>query len=306
MRHDIRTFSTATLVATLVAAAAASGCENRAEQQQRQPERTAPAQETPTTKEAPAVVKVDDVREEPRRFLGKNVRLTGEVDQIFADRAFELEGTGWAFDDNITVLTKTPVQLGGQALEKGDELIVTGVVRLFAVTEVERELGWDMTTEVETELKERPVLIADTIRKIGEYGSWSAAGTPNAKPLPSLVALFTTVDLKTLVDRPIDFGRERVQAVSGKGLWIGPNPQSPVFVLPQQMPADIQVGDTVQVSGTLRMIAKDTSVSWGLPADQVGRVREETLFIDAATVRELPATSTDAATPPAGTQDIRH
>src|SRR5690606_23912633 len=99
------------------------------------------------------------------RFYGRQVRLTGEVDEVFSDRAFELEGTGWAFDDDITVLARTSVQLAGAGLEDGDELIVSGTVRPMVVAEVERELGWDLSPELEVRLKERPVLVADSIRR---------------------------------------------------------------------------------------------------------------------------------------------
>jgi nucleotide-binding universal stress UspA family protein len=49
---------------------------------------------------------------------------------------FELDGTGRAFDDNIRVLTKAPVQVSGGPLVRDDELIITGTVHPFALQRI--------------------------------------------------------------------------------------------------------------------------------------------------------------------------
>lgn len=302
MRHDNRSFTRTTLVAASITAALAIGCQNDQTERRDRPldtrvsTLTPPPTPTPTpTSEQQATATVDQVRESPTSFYGKQVRLAGEVDAILTDRAFELEGAGWAFHDNITVFTKTPVQMAGGLIGRGDEVIITGTVRPFVTAEVERELGWDISRETEIKLKERPVLIADSIRKVSESGRWSAEGR-DARPIATVVTLITSMDVTTLAGQQVELGRERVQAVTGKGLWVGPSAMSQVFVLPATPPTDVKPGDMVQVSGTLRPVPANAAEAWSLPAEMAGAAREGTVFVDNATVRET-AGATARATP---------
>lgn len=306
MQHAIRAFTRTTLVAAAMTTLAL-GCEgnqgtqankgnqgNMADQQATQ-KGSAGAANTAQTSPDGAQTTVDKVRESPSSFYGKKVRLTGEVDSILTDRAFELEGNGWAFHDNIAVFTKTPVQMGGTLLSKGDEVIITGTVRPFVTAEVERDIGWDISQETEIKLRERPVLVADSIRKVSESGRWSAEGT-SAQPIATVVTLITSMDVSALAGQQVDLGRERVQAVTGKGLWVGPSSMSQVFVLPATPPTDFKVGDMVRVSGTLRKVPADAVQAWGLPSAMAGAVREGMIFVDNATVRQA-AGATAQATP---------
>jgi hypothetical protein len=242
----------------------------------------------PAPEQRPAVTapgaSVDAIKEAPGHYFGKTVHVSGEVDQIFSDRAFELEGSGWAFDDNIIVLTKAPVRVVGAPLASGDDVIVTGTVRPFTVAEVERDLGWDLGTDLEVKLSKRPVLVASSISKVTEYGRWS--GTSEADPIVNTLTV-AMGDPAMLAGRKVDLERERVQAVMGKGLWVGPTHMSQVFVLPASDLKDVQPGDWVRVTGTLQKAPKDAAKSWELPANMAGVVGEESLFVDGATVTEV-------------------
>lgn len=294
MRYHHRALSRTLLIAPLLAMAL-PGCESgRKEGEHRDRPRTGAAQEgAPVAQraegeKAAATTTVDQVKEKPASFYDKPVRVTGEVDRIFADRAFDLEGTGWAFNDNITVLTRTPVAFVGGALARKDELIVSGTVRRFVTAELERDLGWDLTPEIEVHLKERPVLVAESIRKVGESGSWSAEPTA-ARPVAAVLTIITAVDTSVLAGQKVDLERERVQSVMGKGLWIGPSSMSQVYVVPDELPPGIQAGDLVRVTGTVQKIPKDATRLWNLTPDLGALVREENLFIDDAKVTEVPA-----------------
>ena len=303
MQHDIRASTRTTLLAMSMILALAPGCKDEQSKQANQGSQAAnPAnqgnQGTPKTGAAgntqvSAETTVDKVRESPSYFYGKQVRIAGKVEDIVTDRAFELEGAGWAFHDNIMVFTKTPVQMVGGLLGKGDEVIITGTVRPFVTGEVEREVGWDISQETEIKLKERPVIVADSIRKVSESGRWSAEGV-GVQPITTVVAMITTMDVSALAGQPVDLGRERVQSVSGKGLWVGPSAMSQVFVLPSAPPTDIKPGDMVRVAGTLRKVPANANEAWGLPSSMAGAVREGMIFIADATVRPVAGATAKA------------
>lgn len=303
MQHDIRASTRTTLLAMSMILALTPGCKdeqgkqanqgsqaaNQANQANQANSKTGAAGNTQPSAETT----VDKVRESPSYFYGKQVRIAGKVEDIVTDRAFELEGAGWAFHDNIMVFTKTPVQMVGGLLGKGDEVIITGTVRPFVTGEVEREVGWDISQETEIKLKERPVIVADSIRKVSESGRWSAEGV-GAQPITTVVAMITTMDVSALAGQPVDLGRERVQSVSGKGLWVGPSAMSQVFVLPSTPPTDIKPGDMVRVAGTLQKVPADATTAWGLPPAMAGAVREGMIFIADATVRPVAGATAKA------------
>lgn len=320
MRFDTLTRTRALLMATTLAAAATLGCQGERDRNKGEPPKpTAQSERAPqpgTPPPAPASAEpkkapptdatIAQVKERPADFYGKQVVVSGKVEKLIDERTFELEGTRWLFNDDITVLTRSPAQLATAAVAGKDELIVTGTVRPFVVADVERELGWNLTPEVAVRLKERPVLIAERIRRVSDQGGWTAEGGDEGKtgPLTSMVTIITAIDLRSLAGRQVDLGRERVQAVAGKGLWIGPSAMSQIFVLPTQMPKNIQAGDTVQVSGTLREVPKGATATWELPKEMASRVHDETLYLDGATVKELPVEEKAAGTQtPAATQD---
>lgn len=288
MQHDIRAFTRTTLLAMSMVVMLTFGCKNEQGGQARQDNQATQKGGTASNTQAAAdgaQTTVDKVRESPSYFYGKQVRVAGKVEDIVTDRAFELEGAGWAFHDNIMVFTKTPVQMTGGLLGKGDEVIITGTVRPFVTAEVEREIGWDISQETEIKLKERPVIVADSIRRVSESGRWTAEGA-GAQPIATVVALITSMDVSALAGQQVDLGRERVQAVSGKGLWVGPSAMSQVFVLPSTPPTDIKAGDMVRIGGTLRTVPANAAEAWGLPSSMAGAVREGMIFVDNATVRQ--------------------
>lgn len=227
---------------------------------------------------------VDAIKETPERYYGKTVRVVGSVDRLDNDRAFELDGAEWAFNDNITVLTKTPVSIGGAGLAPKDEVVVVGKVRPFVVADVERDLGWDIGSDVEIRLSRRPVIVAESIRKVGEPWRWPAGGTD---AVATTLVIVAQADPGMLAGQKVDLGRERVQALTGKGLWVGSSPMAPVFVLPLQAPKDVQVGDRVHVTGTLQKTPKDAVKAWELPAGMEGMATDRMVFVDGATVIEV-------------------
>ena len=298
MQHDIRAVTRTTLIATSLVAMFTIGCQdNQAgrKDQGNRPDQKDNAPVADNTQATKPTTTVDQLRESPSRFYGKKVKVSGKVDAILTDRAFELEGAGWAFKDNITVFTKTPILMGGTALAKGEEVIVNGTVHPFVVADVEREIGWDLTSETEIRVKERPVLIGESIRKISESGRWSSAGT-SAPPIATVVALITTMDVSALVGQQVELSRERVHAVTSKGLWVGPSTMSQVFVMPTTPPAaTFKPGDIVQVSGTLRKVPANPAQAWDLPPALAGAVREGMIYVDNATVRPASGATAQAS-----------
>lgn len=291
MRRDNQAHARALLSAALFAAVVASACNEQRERttmQQAERDRTV----TPT----PGAPDVDQVKEEPQRYYDKQVRLAGGVDELFADRVFELEGSGWAFNDNITVLLKEPMKLdAGGPLTDDDEVIVSGTVRHFVVADIEREIGWDVPPDIETRLRDRPVLVAESVRKVaGEQQRVAAAGQQDGQAagqqqVDSVVQIVGFTNPTQLAGQRVELERETVQAVVGKGLWVGPSGAQQIFVVPMTMPDDIAAGDTVTLSGTLRQAPENAAEAWDLPRDAARGLGPNAVYLETVTIREVPA-----------------
>lgn len=117
--------------------------------------------------------KVEQIEDDPDRFIGKEVTVTGEVDDVYSDRSFELEGNDWLFDREILILTRSPMNLTSGPFVADDEVIVTGTVRYFHTAEIEREVGWDLDAAIETEWSSKPVIVANSVRKVQAAEGWN-------------------------------------------------------------------------------------------------------------------------------------
>lgn len=104
-----------------------------------------------------------NISDNPDFFYSKEVAVTGEVSEIKSDSAFVLSENDIITDDELLIIDVT-----GEAVPAEEqELVVTGIIRPFVVSELETDydLTWDLDVqeELEAEYSEKPVLVVDTI-----------------------------------------------------------------------------------------------------------------------------------------------
>ena len=101
----------------------------------------------------------------PSAYVGKTITVSGDVEEIHSPRAFNMDSG--ASVGELLVLGREPFpqlpEAGNRAYLVSDTATVTGIVRLLVTGEVERELGWDLTPEIEAEFSAKPVLIAQQV-----------------------------------------------------------------------------------------------------------------------------------------------
>ncbi|MBE9212242.1 hypothetical protein IQ247_05875 [Plectonema cf. radiosum LEGE 06105] len=89
--------------------------------------------------------------------------LTGEIENIKNPKMFTLDEDDLLGEEDLLVLNPIPAM----AVNNQQTVALTGVLRPFIVTELEKDykLTWDaqLKEELELEYKEKPVLIADTV-----------------------------------------------------------------------------------------------------------------------------------------------
>ncbi|MEH2069695.1 MAG: hypothetical protein V7K47_16295 [Nostoc sp.] len=108
--------------------------------------------------------KPGEITTNPNLYYGKNLAVTGEVENISNANSFTLdEDKLFGGQDLLVIRTNTPQR----TINKGEKVAVTGVLRPFVVADLQREynLKWDLTLQrqLEAEFKNKPVLVANEV-----------------------------------------------------------------------------------------------------------------------------------------------
>lgn len=273
---------------------------------------TACASESPSERaEATGGVTAAQVINNPNAYVGKTVTVSGDVEEIHNPRAFNMD-SGVSVGE-LLVLGREPfpqVPDGGtRAFVINDTATVTGTVRMLVTAEVERELGWDLTPELEAEFNAKPVLIAQTVGfKSNPNRSQTTPAninansntnlSANADPIKDVLVIVTPIDRTPLIGRRVLFNDVKVQRVVGdRGFFIGPNNNQRLFVRLTK-PLDTGRAETIvnvnegqvrTLGGVIRQLPSSSEVrqQWGLSAQEATALERDRVYLEAETIELL-------------------
>lgn len=100
-----------------------------------------------------------EITENPSRYYGQRLAVTGEVEEVVSPNSFTLDEEELFGANDLLVLSETPQA----AAEDGETVAVIGVLRPFVVAEIERDFDLDLDPELEVEYENKPVLIGDAV-----------------------------------------------------------------------------------------------------------------------------------------------
>jgi len=107
--------------------------------------------------------KPGEVSKNPTQYYGRSIAITGEVEEITGSNTFTLDEDQLIGGEDLLVLHSTPQT----AINDGEKVVVTGVVRPFVVAEIERDydITWDLNVKrkLEAEYSNKPVVIATQV-----------------------------------------------------------------------------------------------------------------------------------------------
>jgi hypothetical protein len=107
-------------------------------------------------------VKLDEIEDNPKQYLGKTVSVDAEVEDVYGPRLFTIDEPNWA-DLRGEILVMLPSPLAALVSEN-DRVTITGTLKPFVRAEVERSWGWlGLDTDTEVEFSAKPVLVASRI-----------------------------------------------------------------------------------------------------------------------------------------------
>jgi hypothetical protein len=116
-------------------------------------------------------VRVADITGNWANYDGKTVTVVADVEEVLGPRAFKLDEDAplaGGIDNDLLVLSPRAGNLANiddQWLN--NKVRVTGTVRRFMTSEIEREIGWDLDRKLESEYEgKKPVLIATSVERV--------------------------------------------------------------------------------------------------------------------------------------------
>jgi hypothetical protein len=120
---------------------------------------------------ANTALKVEDLVKDADRYIGQEVTVVGEVDEVLSPQAFALDEDSLlegGIDNDLLVFYPKSAELAPlDDAWLNDGVRVTGTVGRMTVTEIEREVGWDLDPKIEIEVeKQGPVLIAKRVERV--------------------------------------------------------------------------------------------------------------------------------------------
>lgn len=109
-----------------------------------------------------------ELTSDPAQYYGKELAVTGEIEEVTGPNSFTLDEDQLFGATDLLVLRANPkAGTATPAIEDGETVAVTGVLRPFVVADIEREydLTWDLDLQrkLEAEYSQKPVLIADAV-----------------------------------------------------------------------------------------------------------------------------------------------
>lgn len=253
--------------------------------------------------EAVGGVTAAQVINNPNAYIGKTVTVSGDVEEIHGPRAFNMD-SGVSLGELLVIGREPFPQVpdgGTRGYVINDTATVTGTVRALVTAEVEREIGWDLTPELEAEFNAKPVLIAQTVGfkpNPGRSQTSSANSNANsnvnagADPITDVLVIVTPTDRTQLVGRRVRFTDVKVQRVVGdQGFFIGPNENQRLFVRltkaldrgRAEQIVNVNQGQIRTLGGVVRQLPniEEIKQQWGLNAQEIAGLERDRVYLEA-------------------------
>lgn len=112
----------------------------------------------------------DELTENPQGFIGQNVTVQGEVENVISENAFVIDAPGLA-NDKLLVITRNPFnvpEMEGQDAKIDGEVRVSGTVREFQVVDVADSLDINLEPDAVIVFEGQPYLLADTLMLLAD------------------------------------------------------------------------------------------------------------------------------------------
>jgi hypothetical protein len=115
------------------------------------------------------MISAGKLAKDSKKFYGRNVTVRAEVEDVLDTHSFTLDEDAVLAGHDVLVLV--PAGFDTSSLRKDQVVVVSGKVRPYVATELERDFDWFkdgkvVTTRTKVDHETRPVLVAESIRTL--------------------------------------------------------------------------------------------------------------------------------------------
>jgi uncharacterized membrane protein YcgQ (UPF0703/DUF1980 family) len=113
---------------------------------------------------------INDILDNPDNYVGKQITLSGKIHEVLDNNSLTLKASG--INRDLLVITSnslfTNIQNDNSALYKDDDNVqISGMVQKFDKTTIENQLGLVLNDNKLNDYITKPVIVAQTITKLG-------------------------------------------------------------------------------------------------------------------------------------------
>lgn len=252
-------------------------------------------------------VKVDELENNARKYLGQTISVDAEVEDIYGPRMFTIDEPRWG-DLEGEVLVYVPSALAVMVRED-DRVTVTGEVRQAVMADLEREWGWlGLDPEVEVRFSAKPIIVATRVvggnsdvailiekSPSSNQGNTSSTATSSSmstsasKSASSSSNGETVSELSELADggsemvgRQVTVKNARVTSLSAHGGFFVKHDGNAIFILPSEdSSVTVSDGDSVSIEGVVLRAPRNLGMSGDVPEET-----NEDIYVMASSVKK--------------------
>ena len=224
----------------------------------------------------PMTVDLDELEDNPSKFLGKTVRVDGEIDRVLGPGLFTIDERDWAdVEREMPVVVPEPFA----AIVKEDTPVrVTGVVEQVPIARIEKLMG-PLTDRIRAEIEKQPAIVASDIIAT-QSGATLRVRTDQmtkAQPGDTQQKQQTMTDANqlaqakdtNLVGRRVDLKNVQVGDTTPRGFFIRTSTGERIFVMPAAGAVAVKAGQSADVSGVVLELPEGMKVELRAPAEEI-------------------------------------
>ena len=231
-------------------------------------------------------VTIDELEDQPTKYIGQQISVDAEIEEVYGPRLFTIDEPNWGdLDGEILVFLPTPL---AAFVKDDDRVTISGTMRPFVRTEIEREWGWlGLDPAIEVEVGAKPVLVAERLVG-GDNNVAMVIDTTPAAAQPVGTSGAAAADVTTLaagdeslVGRPARITDGRVSRTGATGGFFVQAGDRQLYVLPAHPGTAVAAGDSVTVDGVVLQMPASMATRLNAP----GGFNDD-IYVYATTVRE--------------------
>lgn len=243
-------------------------------------------QQATSTASSPITVDLDELEKNPEKFLGKTVRVEGEVDRVLGPNLFTIDERDWVdLDREMPVVVPEPFT----AIIHSDAPVrVTGTVQKVPIAQVERRGGILTDRKIRAEIETKPALLATEVTTVAPAAvavnllvrpdtPVATSGKSAEAPVTDVKQVAKSSD-KSLVGKRVNLTGAKVTGTNDRGFWIGTPDGGRIFIMPANK-TSVKTGQTAAIQGVVLELPEGMRIELNASGEPIY------IYADAVTAR---------------------